>query len=225
MKQVIKATLVTGALLASAGSLAGWNSISNSSEQGVESTAATSVEVAESELRSKTYDLDPTHSGVLFKIRHRGVSNFYGRYNDIQGTIEFDKLRVERTSMTITVQTGSVDTANRTRDGHIKGADFFNTRQYPEATFVSTSVEEKSDGVYTLNGDFTMHGKTVPIVASLHHVDAKSANGSDIMGFEANFSIKRSDFEITKHLDSNDPEGGSLGDIVELTVFVEAVAK
>jgi len=188
------------------------------STQRVESTS-------ESALRSKTYEVDPTHSGVFFKIRHRGVTNFYGRYNEIAGTIELDKLHMDRSSMNITVQTKSVDTGNRTRDGHIRGADFFNTRQYPEANFVSTSIEEKSDGVYTLSGDFTMHGKTVPITAELFDVATMNANGMDLMGFEARFSIKRSEFDITKHLDVKDPEGGSLGDTVELIVTVEGVAK
>ena len=225
MRQSIKATLATTALLGSVGALAGWSSMASSSTTGSDSRVSSSTHVSEASMRKKSYAVDPTHSRVFFKIRHRGVSNFYGRYNDVQGTIEFDKLHIERSKMDIKVRTKSIDTGNRTRDGHIRGADFFNTRQYPEATFVSTSIEEKSDGIYALKGDFTLHGKTVPIEAELIDVSAKNVNGMDLMGFEAHFSIKRSEFEITKHLDVKDPEGGSLGDRVDLIVTVEAVAQ
>ena len=224
MKNLYKATLVSAALIASAGALAGWNSVNETTEHSAQATE-TSTEVSSETQRSKTYDVDSTHAGVVFKIRHRGVSSFYGQFSTIQGTIEFDKLHVARSSMSLVVPIKSIYTGDRTRDGHLKGADFFNMRQYPEATFVSTGIEETSDGVYAVTGDLTLQGKTVEVVAQVTDLESKNVNGMNLMGFEATFFIKRSDFGITKHLDPSDPEGGSLGDIVELMVSLEAVEK
>lgn len=216
MKHAFKSSIVAVALIAAAGTLAGWNSVN---ETGIAVIENESLAIA------KTYDVDPTHSGVVFKVRHRGVSSFYGQFSAIQGTIEFDKLHVERSSMELVVPIKSILTGDRTRDGHIKGADFLNMRQYPEATYVSSEIKELSDGVYTVTGDFTLGGKTVSIVARLSDVESALVNGSKLMGFEASFSIKRSDFGITKYVDPKDPEDGSLGDKIELTVFVEAVGR
>ena len=30
-----------------------------------------------------TYQIDPVHSSVLFKVRHLNVADFYGRFNDV----------------------------------------------------------------------------------------------------------------------------------------------
>lgn len=218
MKNTLKATITVGAMALTAGTLAGWTS-SNAKPE-----ASTAV-VSESSMRTTTYTVDPTHASVVFKIRHRGVANFYGRFNDVQGAVEFDKVRPERSSMSFTVLTKSVDTSNRTRDGHLRGADFFNSRQFPEATFTSTSIEESGDGVYTLKGDFTLQGKTIELEAEMSDVSSRKVDGSDLMGFEVRFSLKRSEFGITKHLDSSDPENGPLGDLVELTFAFEAVAQ
>lgn len=215
MKNIYKASLVSAALIVSAGALAGWSS----------TQMGTSNDLVESTNRTKTYTVDGTHSGVNFKIRHRGVANFYGQFSTMQGTIELDKLHMEQSSMDLVVPIKSVYTGDRSRDGHIKGADFLNMRQYPEATFKSTGIKELSEGVYAVTGDFTLQGKTVSIVARLADVESKLVNGMQLMGFEANFSINRSDFGITKYLDADEPEDSSLGDRIELVVFVEAVAE
>lgn len=216
LKHALKSSIVAVAMIAAAGTLAGWNSVNE--------TVITDIS-NESSLIAKTYDVDPTHSGVVFKVRHRGVSSFYGQFSTIQGTIEFDKLHIERSSMELVVPIKSILTGDRTRDGHIKGADFLNMRQYPEASFVSSEIKELSEGVYSVTGDFTLGGKTAVVVARLSDVQSALVNGSKLMGFEASFSIKRSDFGITKYVDPKDPEGGSLGETVELTVFIEAVGR
>ena len=239
MNHKVRALLIGGGLVVAAGALAGWDSV-NATEEAVAGTQSRSVgtnqthgatAVGATEMlgrgqdASQAYDVDSTHSGVTFKVRHRGVANFHGQFSMIQGTIEFNKLDIEQSTMQLVVPIKSVYTGDRTRDGHIKGADFLNMRQYPEATFQSTSIKEISDGVYTVTGNFTLQGKTVSVVARMDDVQNKVVNGMKLVGFEAQFSIKRSDFGITKHIDPKDPENGALGDLVEMTVFVEVVAK
>lgn len=222
LKASISTLALTAALTTVVGTLAGWGALNNTSASTqLESTSA----IAESNAATQSFDVDIVHSNIVFKIRHNAVANFYGRFNAFTGSIEFDKDKVENSSMTFTVDLDSVDTNNRTRDGHIKGADFFNARQYPEATFTSTKITADGDGKYTMMGDFTLQGKTLPIQAMLHQVASGTSRSGEVMGFEAVFSIKRSEFGITKYYDEANPEEGPLGDLVELTVAIEAVAK
>lgn len=222
MNIALKATFVALTLTATAGALAGWGS----STAGVAGTTAAAL-VAPSAVSSaaKAYSVDPVHSSIIFKIRHSGLSNFYGRFNDLAGTIEFDKDNIPATTMSFTVDIDSVDTKDRKRDSHVKSADFFNSRQYPQATFTSTSVAEDDQGGYTITGDFSIHGQTHPITATMTSVETLVQKGTPMLGFEARFSFKRSDFGMTKYIDTANPEDGPVGDKVELIISIESAAK
>ncbi len=37
-----------------------------------------------------TYKVDPVHSSVVFSIKHIGVTDFYGRFNEVSGTVTLD---------------------------------------------------------------------------------------------------------------------------------------
>jgi polyisoprenoid-binding protein YceI len=204
----------TVALSAIGAGLAGFTSATEST--------TTAVELSAESLATKTYSVDGVHSSVLFKIRHGGVANFYGRFNKVEGSIEFDQDEVTNSSMTFTIPASSVDTNNKDRDAHVQNAEFFNARQYPEISFESTSIEEVSDGVYNLNGNLTFHGETKAITAELSQVLTGSFRGKNTMGFEATFSIKRSDYGITKYLAEDLSDNGPLGNTVEIIVAVEA---
>lgn len=192
----------------------------------VEVTESTAVELAENaNIANVEYAVDPVHTSVLFKIRHGGVTNFYGRFNQVSGTIDFDKSDVTNSSMNFTIPVSSVDTNSKTRDGHIKDAEFFNARQYKDISFESSSITEASEGVYTLAGDLTFHGQTRAIEATLAEVRTGTFRDREVMGFEATFSIKRSDFGIMKYVADDLSDNGPLGNTVEIIVAVEAGVK
>lgn len=214
MKHPINVSITSIVLIASASALAGWNWTNLQDEK----QATTQTPAAAT---TREYVVDQVHSSVLFKIRH-GVSNFYGRFNEIEGSINFDKDKIENSSMSFTVSIGSVDTHDSGRDGHIKSADFFNYRQYPEATFTSTSIKSLGDGVYALTGEFSFHGKTMKIEGKMLDVRTGKFRRFDVVGFEARFTFKRSDFGMTKFLDPDNPESGPLGDTIVLLVAIEA---
>lgn len=210
--------LTAAALLtASAATLAGFTL--NTSTNALETTASTSTE----HLAAKVYNVDPVHSNILFKIRHGGLAYFYGHFDSFSGTVRIDPRNIKGADFSFTVKTDSVDTNNTKRDDHVKNADFFNARQYPEATFTSTAITEQSEGVYELVGDFSFHGETHPVTAKLTEVSFGQSQGKDAMGFLAVFTINRSEFGLTKYVDSANPESGPLGDKVEITVSIEAV--
>ena len=109
-----------------------------------------------------TYKVDPVHSSLIFSMKHFGVTDFYGRFKEISGTVTFDAADPSKSSVELTVPVESIDTQNEKRDQHLKSPDFFNAKQFPTITFKSTKVEGSGDN-YKISGDLTIHGVTKPI--------------------------------------------------------------
>lgn len=211
-KRTALLAIPAAAVVGSAGLLAGF------------APAPASEPVRVGETAADSYKVDSVHSTVLFKIRHAGVANFYGVFGDFSGSFTFDPESPESGSFEFVVQTASVDTRNTSRDDHLRNADFFNARQFPTITFKSTGVELKEDNLYALRGDITMQGETRPITAELEWIGTgTNQRGQGTAGYEARFSIKRSDFGMTKYLAPDGSDSGGLGNTVNLTVAVEAV--
>ncbi|MBC7772011.1 MAG: YceI family protein [Pyrinomonadaceae bacterium] len=174
----------------------------------------TDAPVLSAVLADGEYNVDAVHSALIFKISH-GVGTFFGRFNDITGKFALDAAKPESGTLEFTIKTDSVDTNNDGREKHLKGGDFFNTKQFPESTFKSTSSTKSGDG-YEVKGDLTLCGVTKPITVKITNfktgTDERSKKAT--AGFEAQFTIKRSDFGITKF-------GGMLGEDVTIMVGVE----
>lgn len=178
------------------------------------SSSSSSTPTTASAPAGGAYDVDGGHSGVLFRIGHLGVSYFHGRFNAISGSYVLAAEDPGKSSVTIEIDTASVDTASERRDRHIKSPDFLNVQQYPKATFTSTSVRKKSDEVFAVTGDLSLHGETKEVTVEMTLTgEAETAMGQR-SGFEGELTIRRSDFGMTGMLDS-------LGDEVVLTIFVE----
>jgi polyisoprenoid-binding protein YceI len=184
-----------------------------------EIAAATSQESAS----VQSWALDRVHSTVLFKTRHAGVANFYGVFKNFDATIKMDPADPTTGSIEFTVQVESVDTRNAGRDDHLRNADFFNARQFPTATFKSTGITKSGEN-YKLTGDLTLYGKTNTITADLYDIRTGTFRNNRVMGFEATFDIKRTDFGMNTYVAPDGSENGGLGNTVTITVAVEAAA-
>lgn len=164
------------------------------------------------------YAIDPVHSSVLFKVNHLGASNVYGMMPDISGTLSFDPENLGNCALSITVKPESLTTFNPRRDTHLKSVDFFNTKEFPVISFKSASWKKVADRTYELKGDFTLLGITKPITVQVLHVGVgKDQRGIELAGFEATFTIDRTDFAMNYGV----AEKGGLGKDVTITVAVE----
>lgn len=163
-----------------------------------------------------TYKIDPVHSSVLFSIKHFGVTDFYGDFKEIAGTVTFDSVDPSKSSVELTVPVESIDTRNEKRDQHLKSPDFFNAKQFPTVTFKSNKIEGTGD-VYKITGDLTIHGVTKPITAEFKKgAEGKGQKGEVRGGGETRFTIKRSDFDMKFMM-------GPLGDDVNIVLSLEGV--
>ena len=165
------------------------------------------------------FAVDSVHSGAFFGVRHFGVSNFYGRFNHVEGTIRYDPEDLASSSVEIRVRADSVDTNAADRDEHLKGPDFFNAKRYPWLSFKSTKVEKGEGDTLKVTGDLSIRGKTKSITVPVRRVGEGETPQGYKAGFEASFQILRSEFGVRYGL----PD--TLGDEVDILLAIEAVRK
>ena len=170
-----------------------------------------------------TWELDAAHTTVGFTVRHMMLAKVRGHFAVTRGTIRIEADPLQ-SSVTVTIDAGSLDTRDANRDAHVKSADFLDVEKYPTIEFASTSVRQTDDG-WEVDGDLTVHGVTRPVTLDLEHTGiAKDPYGNTRTGFEATTEISRSDFglEWNQALETG---GVVVGDKVKIEIQVEAVAQ
>ncbi len=168
------------------------------------------------------YKIDKDHSTVGFKIRHL-FSNVQGRFDQFEGTVDYEPGKPETWKAEATIQTASINTNVQKRDHHLQSKDFFDVEQYPTMTFKSTGVKDATAQGGKLEGVLSLHGVEKPVVLNLEiHGTGKDPWGNVRAGFTATTKINRKDFGLTWN---EVIEGGQVlvGEEVEITLEVEAI--
>ena len=169
----------------------------------------------------RTLEIDRSHSEVAFQVRHL-LSRVRGRFADFTGTIEWDPSAPENSRVHVTIQAGSIDTAEPDRDKHLRSADFFDTEAYPTLTFASTSVTPRSGGLYDVAGNLTIHGITREVVlpatylgtatgpVGQHQIRLRGGADAEPQGFRLNWNA------------ALETGGFLVGDEVKVTLSIQA---
>ena len=154
-------------------------------------------------MAADTYKLDTrgAHAFIQFKIKHLGYSWLYGRFDKFDGTLELDESAPEKSKITVTVDTTSLNSNHAERDKHLKGKDFLNVDKYPSATFVSTGINLTGETAAVLKGKLTLHGVTKDIEVPISHVGGgKDPWGGYRHGFTGTVTLALKDFGIDYNL-------------------------
>ncbi|MGP1272799.1 MAG: YceI family protein [Phycisphaerales bacterium] len=164
--------------------------------------------------RAGTFDVDAVHSSVVFKVGYMGVANFYGRFNEVEGTYSIDLENPSNSELDVTIPAESIDSNSEGRDRHLRGADFFSTKEFPTIRFVGNEFEAAGENTLRVTGDLTLRGVTQPVTVDLQWLGERpDPRGGVRSGFEAVFTIDRSDFGVSYGVDN-----GALGDATTVTV-------
>jgi len=145
-----------------------------------------------------TYKIDPRHSQIIFEIQHMKLSNFFGRFGKVSGTLVFDPDAPEKSTLDAAVDMSAIDTHVPDLDKELVG--FFNAAKFPTASFKATGITRTAEDTGTVTGDLTLAGVTKPVTLN---VTFKGARNSPIpfqpyrIGFDATATVKRSDFDLT----------------------------
>ncbi len=172
-----------------------------------------------------TYQIDPIHSSLGFAVQHLMVSTVKGEFTEYAGTIEFDQKNPSAFTASVRIQSASIDTRNKQRDGHLKTGDFFDAEKFPEIVFKSKKLEPIEGNEYMLTGDLTIRGITKEISIPLSIAGpVNSPMGGQVIGLSGETTINRQDFGVSwnKALDSG---GYVVSDEVKILVNIEASHK
>ncbi len=181
-----------------------------------QSQAPTAAPIASASTANENWSVDDTHSMCLFRVHHSGAGMFWGRFDKVSGTITTTGAGPDSISFDIAVQTESVSSGNPKLDKHLMSPDFFSVKEFPTMTFKSTSAKRESSGMWSVNGDLTIHGVTKPIIATIE-LTGRAGKEREKIGFEAMFVVDRSQFGMNYGV-----EQGALGKDIRVIVGLEA---
>jgi polyisoprenoid-binding protein YceI len=150
----------------------------------------------------ESYTFDHYHTFPHFEVSHMGYSVIRGRFDKTAGKLTIDRA-AKTGSLDITVQTASVTTGDnergsrpRTRDEHLRTADFFNVAEFPTMTFKSTGVKFSGDNPVQVDGQLTLLGVSKPLTLQMEtwRCGANPVNKKELCGGSATAVFKRTEF-------------------------------
>ncbi len=175
-------------------------------------------ETSVAELRGGQYTLDKEHASLLWKIDHLGFSRYIGRFNDFDATLDFDAENVENSSLEVIIETASLDVNNEAFAEDLRGSDWFDVANHPQAVFRTTSfVEAVDEDTFVFEGDLTLLGNTGPVTMTVNF----NGGGRNFLtrrytlGFSATAEFQRSDFGLDNMVSFG------VGDDIQIEVHVE----
>lgn len=169
------------------------------------------------------WNIDASHSSIRFAVDHMVISEIEGIFSAYEGSVITTTADFSDAKINFVVDVNSVNTDNAKRDEHLRGADFFETGNYPKMTFVSTSVQKTGNNKYNLKGNLTLHGVTKEITLGMTYGGTtKDPWGNTKAGLKVTGVINRIDFGLKYN---SVLEAGSLmiGEEVAITAKVELV--
>ena len=173
------------------------------------------------DMAANNWNLDKSHSGITFSVRHMMITNVRGGFNEFDATVSADASDLASLDATLTIDVNSIDTKDAGRDGHLKGPDFFNAEQFPQIAFKKTSLVSKGGDDYSLTGDLTIAGVTKSVTLNTEiSGPAKDPWGNTKFGVVADGVISRSEFGLTWNA-ALETGGLLVGDAIKIHIALE----
>ena len=141
--------------------------------------------------------IDPTHSEILFKVKHLMITNVKGEFRKFDASFVTTGDDFSKAAIHVSIDAASVYTNSDDRDGHLKSGDFFDVDNHKEITFDGTSFRKLDEDNYRLKGNLTIKGisKEVSLDAEFGGIN-KDPWGNEKAGFSLNGKINRKDWGL-----------------------------
>jgi polyisoprenoid-binding protein YceI len=150
------------------------------------------------------------------------VTKVRGRFDQVRGSIVAASDPRE-SSVDIAVDLASVNTANATRDEHLRSPDFLAVDQFPEMAYRASGVRLDGDR-FALDGELTLKGITRPVELGFRFNGvAADPWGGTRAGFSALGSLSRKEFDVK--FDGMHDGVAIVADRIDLHIEVEAVLR
>lgn len=152
---------------------------------------------AQQQTQLQEYRLDAGHSVFEFSIGF-AFSRVKGRFTQGNGTVLYDPSTPSNSSVTIVIESKSIDTGWPHRDEHLRTSDFFDVEKFPILKFQSARLRPNGKD-WLMDGELTMHGVTKSMTVPLAFQAPRRSPESSwmILNATTEFKLARKDFGIT----------------------------
>ncbi|MGO9818402.1 MAG: YceI family protein [Acidocella sp.] len=174
---------------------------------------ATTPDANPAHVKPGTYQVEPSHTRVLFAVSHMGFTTWYGDFTGVSGSLTLDPAKLADASFDIIIPANTVSTTNTKLDGELNSPEWFDTAKYPTIEFKSEKVVRTGKDTALVTGELTFHGVTKPetLKVSFNASGINPLSKQYTIGFNASGEIKRSDFNQKTYVPL-------IGDDVTLTI-------
>ena len=164
------------------------------------------------------YAVETHHTTVTWQVSHFGMSAYTGRFDGVQGRLQFNPKKPEASSIKITIDPKTVATGFTPMDHELQGEKFFNVAAFPQIAFASTKLVKTGARTGKMTGDLTFMGVTRSVTLDViwNGVRKHPVMVGPWLGVSATGAIRRSDFGVKSLLPM-------VGDEVTLSIQAEFV--
>ncbi len=134
--------------------------------------------------------LQADKSSIAFVSRQMNVP-VEGAFRNFTAQIVIDPARPEAGRAQIEIDLASIDAGSAEANDEVKGKSWFSVREFPKASFSSTSVRPLGGGRFETSGRMSIKGKTLDVRAPFVLRQEK-----DILIVDGSFPLKRLDYGI-----------------------------
>jgi polyisoprenoid-binding protein YceI len=154
---------------------------------------------------------------IEFAIGDSSLFRTTGSFKRWQGTVRVDDADVSRSSVTVRIDTASIEMLDAQQAAMLGGADFFDVARFPEMTYVSRRIERRGENALKVEGEITLRGITRPMQLDVSVTGRKpdAPPGAVYAHFTATGRLKRSEFGMMKFIDL-------VGDTVDFSIRTDA---
>ncbi len=159
------------------------------------------------------YKLDATHAALLWSFKHNDISNYTGRFQALDATLNLDPKQIDKSSIEFTIDPKSVQTSypadykafhkdsayESWNEDISRNPSFLNSDKFPNITFKSTKVEQTGALTARVTGDLTFLGVTKPVTLNATFLGGIASHPYmkvPAIGFAAEGHFNRKDFGL-----------------------------
>jgi len=155
--------------------------------------AATPPSVLEGEI----FTADTAHSLLDFTVRQAGFGRVRGTFKDYRAAIFYVEDDLTKSTVSVTINTKTIETGSKFRDDHLRSADFFEVEKFPTITFRSERVDKNPQG-YALVGRLTIRDVSREVRIPFQVVSRKTADQfeNQRIVFDGKITLNRKDFGV-----------------------------
>ncbi|MBO6797225.1 YceI family protein [Maricaulis sp.] len=171
---------------------------------------------APARLPTGSWELDPSHTSVAWRVRHTGISWYVGRFDTMDASLDFDPASPETARLVATVDAASISTGDTEFDLDLANG-WLNAGSSPQIRFESTQIEVISQASGRATGTLFLNGREIDTVMEIdfHGGVLNPFEQRRALGFSGRMQIDRTAFGI-----GNLPQS-----IVGADVFIEIEAE